>query len=90
MGTGFFQQHDDDSRLQMYPVPAAAFVTIDWPGARDAVVLQLFDLLGNEVFSERTADWPVQVSVEMLSSGWYLVRATSLSGSQQTLPLLIF
>jgi hypothetical protein len=72
---------DEDLPLRVFPNPADANVTIAWdlPGA---TLVSLYDLSGRKVMQERTHSQELQLNVDGIAPGVYLLEV--VSGKQQT------
>ena len=69
----------------MYPQPARDVVTFERPDAAEAGTLQVFDLAGKHVRSERLAAGQkrMQMATSQLAGGTYEVRMVAPNGALQ-------
>ncbi|MGX1024954.1 fibronectin type III domain-containing protein [Psychroflexus sp. MBR-150] len=70
-----------DNNFKYYPNPVSSTMTIDSANPIESV--QVFDILGKEVFSNNYEETSININMDALSSGTYLMKV-SISGNSQT------
>jgi hypothetical protein len=66
--------------FSLYPQPAQSEVQIKWDQSNPNAIIEFFDLTGNKVKHLQSNESLTSVSLNDLSSGIYIVRATSAFG----------
>lgn len=68
------------STVSMYPNPTKSFLNLSFNGTLDSV--EIFDLLGNKVISQKVNASNVQLNVSGLATGTYVIKTQSAQGTQ--------
>ena len=68
--------------MRVYPNPVAAVLTV--AAGQEIANVTVFNLLGQKVLDRKTTGTEVEVNVESLVAGTYLLQITSATGSRAT------
>lgn len=63
--------------IHIYPNPASEYITIDADDVSEKITIELYDILGNLIYSQTSFDKLTTINLSQFSSGSYFVRVVS-------------
>jgi PKD repeat protein len=63
--------------IHIYPNPASEYITVDAGDITDKITIQLYDILGNIIYSQTSFDNLTTINLSQFSSGSYFLRVVA-------------
>lgn len=63
--------------IHIYPNPASEYITVDAGDITDKITIQLYDILGNIIYSQTSFDNLTTINLSQFSSGSYFLRVSA-------------
>ena len=73
----------------IYPNPAQEEITLFWPGPKNYSIIQILDLNGQLVKSEKATSSPQKISTNHLKNGIYFIYLSNTNGNSKVSKLTI-